>query len=253
MQHSLTYLSTIDRYLGKFGIYTLEEVTEADHEEARLEESRTQYNLLQLLEIFPQAKAVAKRKLREDIKQWKLDIIRAEEKKISFNNTILSRAKPENKWFFMAYRDVLLSEVVGYEFDPEYTGIYNPNYGPGIITISETIVSIRERQIKKAYFTLSALEPAAEGTKGKITEHDIARAKTVPIENYYLGHLRKAGHTLVGKCPFHKEKTPSFTIYPKENRWHCYGGCNEGGDVIDFTCKSKNIKFLEAVKFLLNK
>jgi len=61
--------------------------------------------------------------------------------------------------------------------------------------------------------------------------------------------LKKKGANYVGLCPFHKEKTPSFTVNPKTNLYHCFG-CNAGGDVIGFICKMDKISFREAVEKL---
>jgi DNA primase len=58
--------------------------------------------------------------------------------------------------------------------------------------------------------------------------------------------LSKKGTNFVGLCPFHEEKTPSFTVNPKTNLYHCFG-CNAGGDVIGFVCKQEGIGFKEAM------
>jgi len=68
------------------------------------------------------------------------------------------------------------------------------------------------------------------------------------IEAYGI-KLKKKGANHVGLCPFHKEKTPSFTVNPKTNLYHCFG-CNAGGDVIGFICKMDNISFRAAVEKL---
>ena len=62
-------------------------------------------------------------------------------------------------------------------------------------------------------------------------------------------NLRRRGKNLVGLCPFHNEKTPSFCIYPENNSFYCFG-CNKGGDVISFIMGVENLDFAEAVKFL---
>ena len=87
---------------------------------------------------------------------------------------------------------------------------------------------------------------------GRITDADIARAKEVPIDSLYDGRLRQTAGRLLGLCPFSPEKTPSFTIYAKTNDYHCFG-CQAHGDVINYVMKMRNIGFLEAVKFLINK
>ena len=75
------------------------------------------------------------------------------------------------------------------------------------------------------------------------------KAKQFPIQNLYKGTLKKTGHVLMGCCPFHNEKSPSFAIYPETNTWNCFAGCG-GGDVITFYQKLKNVSFAEAVEEL---
>lgn len=59
--------------------------------------------------------------------------------------------------------------------------------------------------------------------------------------------LKRRGKTLVGLCPFHNEKTPSFTVYPESNSFYCFG-CGAGGDVITFVRRMENLDYIEAVK-----
>jgi DNA primase len=80
-----------------------------------------------------------------------------------------------------------------------------------------------------------------EEIEGIKKSHDLK----VVIESYGVT-LKKKGANYVGLCPFHKEKTPSFTVNPKTNLYHCFG-CNAGGDVIGFICQKDGISFREAV------
>lgn len=64
--------------------------------------------------------------------------------------------------------------------------------------------------------------------------------------------LKRAGKYYTGLCPFHHEKTPSFTVTPDKQIYKCFG-CGEGGNVISFIMKTKNLDFHEAVKFLADK
>lgn len=61
--------------------------------------------------------------------------------------------------------------------------------------------------------------------------------------------LKRAGSNVVGLCPFHNEKTPSFTVFPSTKSFYCFG-CGTGGDVVAFIMKSENMDYPEAVEFL---
>lgn len=62
-------------------------------------------------------------------------------------------------------------------------------------------------------------------------------------------NLKRRGKTLVGLCPFHGEKTPSFTVYPDSASFYCFG-CGVGGDVFTFTGLIENLDYIESVKLL---
>ena len=65
-------------------------------------------------------------------------------------------------------------------------------------------------------------------------------------------NLRRRGKNLVGLCPFHNEKTPSFTVYPENDSFYCFG-CGVGGDVITFVRRIENLDYLEAVRMLADR
>ncbi len=64
--------------------------------------------------------------------------------------------------------------------------------------------------------------------------------------------LKKAGRLSKGLCPFHSEKTPSFTVYPDTQSYFCFG-CSKGGDAVTFIREIENLDYVEAVKFLAEK
>lgn len=64
--------------------------------------------------------------------------------------------------------------------------------------------------------------------------------------------LKRKGRNFVGFCPFHSEKTPSFTVSPDKLIWHCFG-CHESGDLIAFVRKIDNLSFVEAVTVIAKK
>lgn len=64
--------------------------------------------------------------------------------------------------------------------------------------------------------------------------------------------LRRSGRTYSGLCPFHNEKTPSFTVYPETQSFYCFG-CGAGGDAITFVRRMENLDYMEAVKSLADR
>lgn len=107
-----------------------------------------------------------------------------------------------------------------------------------------------ERDIRKVRRDRKPAPPTEN--PNHINDDDIARAKEVPIEELFSGPLRKLGKRATGNCPFHNEKTGSFTIYLDQNKWYCYG-CSAGVDAIDFVMKRDSVDFLTAVRTLTNK
>jgi DNA primase len=62
--------------------------------------------------------------------------------------------------------------------------------------------------------------------------------------------LRAQGKDLVGRCPFHEDRTPSLVISPAKNLWHCLGACQVGGSVIDWVMRVEGVSFRHAVELL---
>ena len=221
----IKYIYSIDRYVGKYFSFSPEQLSVADDLEKIWQTSQVSYSFNQLLEIFPEAKPAIKQNLLAEIRQLKQDIIKAEELRIKYNNTVLSKVKTENKLLYSLIRDVFFIEP---------------------------LTEGREAKIKKNCFLISSLTPQSTDSTSRITERDIAHAKTIPIENYYSGKLKAQGHTLVGKCEFHTERSGSLTIYTQQNKFYCFG-CQAGTDVIDFVQQQRGCTFLEAVKIILHK
>ncbi len=61
--------------------------------------------------------------------------------------------------------------------------------------------------------------------------------------------LKKRGKNYIGLCPFHKEKTPSFTVSAEKQMYHCFG-CSKGGNVFTFVMEMEKVSFIEAVRSL---
>ena len=85
-------------------------------------------------------------------------------------------------------------------------------------------------------------ESEVERLKKEISVQRLAEARGVK--------LARQGADLVGKCPFHDDRTPSLVISPAKNLWHCLGACNEGGDVIQWVMRAEGVSFRHAVELL---
>ena len=88
----------------------------------------------------------------------------------------------------------------------------------------------------------------------RIPEHEVERLKReVSVQRLAEARgikLHRHGADLIGKCPFHDDRTPSLVITPSKNLWHCLGACNMGGTAIDWVMKANGISFRHAVELL---
>ena len=75
------------------------------------------------------------------------------------------------------------------------------------------------------------------------------RNNIVDVVSGYVRLGKKSGSNMFGLCPFHSEKTPSFSVSPDKQIYHCFG-CGKGGGVINFIMEIENLSFPEAVEFL---
>ena len=85
----------------------------------------------------------------------------------------------------------------------------------------------------------------------EIIEEIVARTDINDIIGSYVS-LKRAGSNMNGLCPFHSEKTPSFTVFSKSNSFYCFG-CGAGGDAISFIMRAENLDYPSAVEFLASR
>lgn len=78
---------------------------------------------------------------------------------------------------------------------------------------------------------------------------DVKEARKYPIVKLFKGKLRIGNINAIGHCPFHDEKSPSFTINLEKNKYNCFG-CGAYGDVVDFYMKINRVDFITALKAL---
>jgi len=86
------------------------------------------------------------------------------------------------------------------------------------------------------------------GYYGDQAEEVRAKTDIVAVISEYV-KLKKAGRNYVGLCPFHSEKTPSFSVDPDKQLFYCFG-CNTGGNVFTFLMKKDGLTFQEALQVL---
>ena len=110
-------------------------------------------------------------------------------------------------------------------------------------TLPDVLASLRLPQLETPTFWVADVLP---GIKRELERRSrpkrvwganspIARLKSLDIGDVAsrFTTLTGSGNRLKGLCPLHQEKTPSFYVYLDRQRWRCYGGCAEGGDVVD--------------------
>ena len=78
-----------------------------------------------------------------------------------------------------------------------------------------------------------------------------SRANIVDIISEYTD-LKRSGSSFKGLCPFHNEKTPSFTVDDRKQLFHCFG-CGAGGDVVSFIMQKEGLSYKESLEYLANK
>lgn len=84
--------------------------------------------------------------------------------------------------------------------------------------------------------------------KREVVDEIILRNDIESLIGSYVS-LKRAGSNLKGLCPFHNEKTPSFTVYPADNSFYCFG-CGVGGNVVTFIRQIEHLDYPDAVEFL---
>lgn len=178
--------------------------------------SRQKYSDKELLDIFPEAKKIIPEKIVE-WEEYRSEFFDTIKKKL----TIVKQKVSDNfsQWFWREWIKV---------------------------TDGEELLKA-EKQIAR----LKSLLLIAKGktVKGKITEEQIQHSLSVPITNLIQQPLRKSGKVLIGLCPFHTEKNPSFYVYPETNSCWCFG-CSQGGNTIKLARLLHGYSFKEAISYL---
>lgn len=182
--------------------------------------------LLELYSIFPEAKNLIKKRLKEEKKS-------------------------------LCARIQELSEIYMYEKNQE--GIASDHATRELFSLwaqeTQNIIKQVVRKEKSISFYLYAIShPPSKGDQiaYRNMNEEIKRAKEVSIESLYTGALRENHLTFSGTCEFHEDKTPSFVIFKNNNRWWCFAE-QRGGDSIEYIMIKYNYSFKDALTFLCQK
>jgi DNA primase catalytic core len=88
----------------------------------------------------------------------------------------------------------------------------------------------------------------------RVSDAELERLKReVSVERLAVARgveLKRHGADLIGRCPFHADRTPSLVVTPSKNLWHCLGACQAGGSVVDWVMKAEGVSFRHAVELL---
>ncbi len=203
--------------------YHKEELKEVE-KEWRIQVAKTQTDEY-LLDTFPEAKEIIPRK----IDKHKADRHYLIEKMRSFRKEIkkIAPRKSKDEFFVWFWAFAYLKYF----------------HASKIVAIDKRLFRLKRqlRIIQGNNLTNNAMSNFAELKE---------RAKQQPLINIATPYLKKARYgsvRITALCPFHEEKTPSFTIYIDKNTFHCFG-CQAHGDVITFKMKIDNLSFKDAVK-----
>lgn len=215
----MNYIPSLDLFMDEYGTYSCEAMDAIDREEKMWNDSRPEFSVRYLIEAFPTATNLLKKKLEREIADAERDIREADRlEKIYADIVYIGSSKKDEEFWTGLYASIFL----------------------------EPLRKGREKSIRTNLFHISGLNGHAP-SKGQITDSDIENAKGYPIES-----LIKFNHAGKAVCLWHEEKTPSLHFYRKGNRVRCFG-CNRAEDAIGVYRALFNVDFIAAVKALSGK
>lgn len=212
----MQYISSHNIYIGKLGIYTGNELSAIDKIEYEWKRSRSRYSKYNLIEIFPEAKPVILKKIKEKISFQKQELKMFQDKEEEICGKI-EEVPTKDRWFWIIAAQIFIGSKI----------------------------KILEKELKQNVFFLSMLRGKNPHGDKRVTPQHIERAKQVPLTNFL--EVNSNGFAV---CPFHiNDNTPSLKYYKAQNTWWCFAE-NIGGDTIDFYEQKFGVKFIEAVQQL---
>lgn len=188
----------------------------------------------------------AERKHRPDTESDNMKLISEFKEDILLSD--LSKEMKNAKVSYLEKQNTNLSSHIK-ELEADYQRMEDRDYDDWIIELNKEFRNYEKLtgKYRSNEITISHIK-GNSGDKTVVTDDMIALAKRVPFSK--LLKLEAAGSRMRCRCPFHKEKTASFYIYPDTNRGYCHG-CGRSVDTIQYLVEIKKIKFNQAVLMLL--
>lgn len=209
----IKWLPSLNLYIGKWFLYTQEQLDQVDKWYKGYKEAKREPSFTEWLEIFPEAKDVVKGNLEKEQFDLNQELTGALHRAIGYSQRCAS--------------------------------------GDNGACICKDLVTDTVQEIKKRLKTISYHLSVFREPDRKMEKDDVQAIKSrLPMEDLVRAHgikLNRIGNKWQGLCPFHKEKTPSFIVYP--DGFHCFG-CQKSGDHISFIMEIDNCDFQEALKKL---
>lgn len=224
---TLAYIKSIEKYASEFGLWSDDDLDMMADMEKQWRMTQRRLSFDALLEIYPQAKPLLRKFLKDTIRQCEDDMAQA-----SLMRAAIARRQAD--WtcdMDTAWLAHMIIEVL--QIEPLEEG--------------------KLKTLKQARYYLSLLVPRSKQDvfdetnaveQRGVNEGQIAQARSVPIDSFH-----EFGRNKKGLCVFHKEKTPSMHLFP-DNHAYCFS-CSRGGDSIAVYRAIHECGFTEAVRALI--
>ena len=218
---SLHYLPSVNQYLGKYSVFTPNELSTIDSLEKDWLSTQKNYSFYELINIFPEITTNKgyKKQLKDQIKLARQTLNKIQQLETDYQNKT-AHNDPDQREIKRLMCETFVLEPIREEKNK----------------------LIKENRIKLSILNHS---PQQSLTSSKITALDVIKAKQYPITSFL--EFNQSGFA---KCIYHNEKSPSFYYYKKTNTTYCFS-CNTSGDTINVVQQLYSLNFKEAVKFIL--
>lgn len=180
----------------------------------------------ELIDTFPEAKKIIPLKI-EELKEQRKELMNWM-KNFQKQVTAIAAAEKKDEIFIWFWRHAVLKYFVA----------------PKVVAIDKRLAMLKMQQR-----LLNPIKHSGNYTDWQILNERARNVHLVDLATPYLQKIRHSGNRTTGLCPFHQEKSPSFTIFENTNTFYCFG-CQAKGDSIAFLMMAQKIDYKTAVKEL---